>query len=220
MRSALGLSLHTGWAVAVIVAGAPSAPEVVLRRRVPLVDDSLPRQVYHAAADLPAGDAEELVRKVERSAIEMAAREVAAVRDDAVALGHAPAIVAVCAEPRDVPTDVQRIVANHTLIHSAEGDLYREAVEAATESLGLPLVQVDAKRVPAEVTDRLGLSPDRQRALVATLGRELGPPWQADHKQATLLALVALAEIGDSPPVGRTRGVTTRPRELRRRAGR
>ncbi len=191
----MGFSLHSGWAVAVAVGGTPRQPAVLLRRRVELVAAELPRQVFHAAAELPGAPAEQLVHRVERSATECAGRELKRLCDDVAALGHTVGPVALCAEPREVPADVAKIVANHTLIHSAEGELYREALEWAADDLGLPLLQVDAKRVPAEAATRLGLTPDRQKAMLADLGRTLGPPWQADHKRATLLALVALAEL-------------------------
>ena len=194
MRAVLGCSLHTGWAETVAVGGSPADPEVLRRYRITLVDEALPRQVFHAAAGLPAAPADALVRQVERSAREAAERELVAARDALLSEGHQLAGVALCAEPRDVPTDTQRIVANHTLIHSAEGELYREALEAAAEWLALPVLQVGPKRVAGEVTQRLGLSTSRQGLLVADLRRRVGPPWRADHKQATLLALVALAE--------------------------
>ena len=199
MDVAIGFSLHTGWAVAVAVGGGPEHPEVVARHRLELVDPELPRQVYHAAAGQPSRAAVALVRSVERSARDRSERALEHLRDELEAAGHRPVAVALCSEPHQVPSDVGRVVANHSLTHAAEGELYREAVEAAAEWLGLPVLQVGAKRVPGEVHLRLGLSAERQRALVADLGAPLGPPWQADHKQAALLALVALA----STPVNR-----------------
>ncbi len=195
MTCAVGFSLHSGWAIAVALGGTPREPEVLLRRRVELVAGGLPRQVFHAAAELPHAPAEQLVHRVERSAAECAGRELKRLCDDVAALGHTVGPVALCAEPREVPADVAKIIANHTLIHSAEGELYREALEWAADDLGLPVLQVDAKRVAAGVTARLGLAPARQKELLAELGRALGPPWQADHKRATLLAMVALAEL-------------------------
>jgi hypothetical protein len=195
MDCAIGFSLHSGWAVAVAVGGERGRPTVVLRRQVELIESELPRQVFHAAQGLTAREAEQLVRQVERSARECAERATESLAEELAAAGHRAVAVALCSEPRDVPTDVRAIVANHTLIHSAEGELYREAVEAAAAWLGLPVLQVEAKRVPGEVADRLGVGADRQKALLDDLGRALGPPWRADHKQATLLAAVALADL-------------------------
>jgi hypothetical protein len=183
----------------VAVAGSAAEPTVELRERVELIDAELPRQVFHAAAALPVDEAEALVRRVERAARRCAERSFAAAQRKLAAAGHELAAVALCAEPRDVPTDLARVLANHTLIHSAEGDLYREAAEAAGEWLGVPVLQVDAKRVSDTASRELGLGTDRQQAILADLGRRLGPPWRADHKQATLLAMVALANTGQVP---------------------
>jgi hypothetical protein len=55
--AALGCKLHTGWAMLVAVAGDPGGIEVLLRRRIDLLppDNSIPRFVYHQAAEMPAG---------------------------------------------------------------------------------------------------------------------------------------------------------------------
>jgi hypothetical protein len=224
MEVALGISPHTGWAVAVAVAGTADGPEVVLRQRVELVDPSLPGAAYHAAAGAPANAADALVRAVERSARERSSSAVAGLRDELAAADHRLVAVALCAEPHEVPTDVATVLANHTLMHTAEGELYREAIESAVADLtladlatarepdgdgvrggsqrgdsaaqwvGVPLLQVRRKEVAAEAQRRLGLGEARQQALLAALGAGLGPPWRVDHKQATLLALVALAD--------------------------
>jgi hypothetical protein len=193
MDVAVGCSLHTGWGVAVAVTGREQ-PEVVLRSRLALVDPALPAQAYHAAAGEPPAAATRLVRSVERSAREWASRAVAEVHDALTAGGHRLVAVAIAAEPREVPVEVATVVANHALIHAAEGELYRDAVETAIDWLAVPLLQVRAKGVAAEVQRVLGLGEVRQRQLAADLGAGLGPPWRADHKQAALLALVALAD--------------------------
>jgi hypothetical protein len=191
VASALGFSLHTGWAVAVAVAGSHNDPVVLLRSRVELIAPDLPRQAYHAAADLPAAEADDLVQQVSEAAAKAARDELARLRDELAALGDPLAAVGLVAEPRAIPADVQRVLASHALMHSAEGDMYREALAGAAVGLDLTPLQVSAKRLPAVVEDALGLAPTEQQALLTTLGRELGPPWQADHKRATLMALLA-----------------------------
>jgi hypothetical protein len=194
MELAIGISMHTGWAVAVAVGGPVRSPTVVDRRRLVLCDDALPRQVFHAAAELPAVQAERLVHEVERCAGRNADREVTAMADELCGAGHRVVGVAIDAEPRTLPEDVTAIVANHTLIHSAEGELYRDAVEAAAIWRQLDVLHVRAKDVTRRVTDGLGLQAAGQLALFAALGKALGAPWQADHKRATVLGLLALQE--------------------------
>lgn len=195
MRCTLGVSLHSGWAIGVAVTGAPSQPEIVLRRQLDLVDPALPSQVFHVAAGQVPARAEDLIRRVERSARNHAEREVVACVDLLAADGYDLEAVALCAEPRDLPHDLPRILANHTLIHTAEGELYREAVESAAVEVDLPVLQIDAKRIAAEAADQLGIGADRQKELLDALGRQLGPPWRIDHKRATLAAMLALADL-------------------------
>ena len=59
-----GFAIHTGWAAAVLVGGDAREPVVVDRRRVTLCPEALPRQVYHAAQDMPPAKAALLVREV------------------------------------------------------------------------------------------------------------------------------------------------------------
>jgi hypothetical protein len=87
--------------------------------------------------------------------------------------------VAVVAPPRSIPTDIERALASHALLHAAEGGLYEEAIVDAATDAGLPVHTVE----PRAITPRLEIE---------TLGRTLGPPWQKDHKLAATAAFVAL----------------------------
>src|SRR5205823_6542284 len=69
-RTAVGWRSHSGWAVLVAVRGPAAFPQVLVRRRIELVTDSLPRQPYHSIAEqglsLRAGEA--LIARVEKMA--------------------------------------------------------------------------------------------------------------------------------------------------------
>ena len=52
-----GFAVHSGWAAAVLATGDGRRPVVLDRRRVTLCPEALPRQVYHAAQDLPPAKA-------------------------------------------------------------------------------------------------------------------------------------------------------------------
>src|SRR3974390_2780222 len=64
VRVTIGFRLHTGWAALVAVAGAPDNLMVKLRKRIELLppDGSIPRFVYHKAAEMADTDAAELVQ--------------------------------------------------------------------------------------------------------------------------------------------------------------
>jgi hypothetical protein len=80
-RAALGFKLHTGWAMLVAVAGQPGEIQVLFRRRIELLprDESIPRFVYHEAAELPLPRATALVKRASEAsqkAARLAVKEV------------------------------------------------------------------------------------------------------------------------------------------------
>lgn len=185
-----GFAIHTGWAVAVLVVGDGRKPAVLDRRRVALCPDSLPRQAYHAAQELPPAKAALLVREV-HEAVE---RTTELVLDElaAVAKEHGQLVaVGVTGFPRDVPV-LEKVLASHALLHLAEGELYRGAICDAADALGCTVVPIDAKHGIAESALALGVPAEPFGRRLAGLRVELGAPWQADHRLATAAALAAL----------------------------
>jgi len=69
-RAALGFKLHTGWAAVVVAARPHGHIAVLLRRRIePLPPDaSVPRFVYHEAAELGPAESSKLVKRAARAA--------------------------------------------------------------------------------------------------------------------------------------------------------
>lgn len=128
MRRALGFSIHTGWAVVVVLS---DAAEVLVRRRVELADRDA-RFVYHAAAqDRRAvsriGDAERTARRRAEAALADLVQE------------HGITTAAVPRTKGPLPA-LEAILESHPLLHRAEGELYRGAVVEACEALGLAVV--------------------------------------------------------------------------------
>lgn len=194
MELAWGFKPHSGWAIAVLVGGSATRPIVLDRRRVQLCPDELPRQVYHAAQNLPRARAAVLVDEV--GAEVAATTSQVMVELAAVARGHGDlVVVAVVGQPRDSP-DLDAALANHSMLHSAEGELYRGAIDAAADRLCLPVVPAPPKHTVAEAAAALGTPRDAFAARLAGLRTELGAPWQADHRDAAAAALMALHLTG------------------------
>ena len=99
--------------------------------------------------------------------------------------------VSVVGQPRELP-DLSVVLGNHSLLHAAEGELYRAALDDAADALGLPVCSVPSKRTLEEAAVGLGTTRDGLAARLAALRTELGAPWQADHKEATAAALLVL----------------------------
>ena len=196
-RVGVGFREHTGWAAMVALGGGVSAPVVVARSRYELCDDELPRAVYHAARPLDPENAEKLVRSVVESARTTAEWQLRRTVAELDAAGYRVVGTAVGA-PRSVPDDLGEILGSHALVHTAEGQLFREAIAEASESLGLRVVRFAQQELFEEAAGHIGTSDASLKAQLTGLGRALGPPWQRDQKEAAAAAWLALALAGRS----------------------
>jgi len=203
LRAALGFRAHSGWAVMVAVAepvAALAAPMVIERLRIELVGAgtagraAAPVQPYHAARELDLEQAREFIERYVADATRRAESAVGAAIEglrgkdwEAVACGI------LLASGRPLPS-LAEILASHPLIHTAEGELFRNALKAAAESCGLPVIGVREADLYARAAAQLGTPAERLRSDVDGLGRTLGPPWRQDEKYATLVGWLALSK--------------------------
>lgn len=182
--------MHTGWAELVAVAVGEKGPEVVLRRRISLCDEGLPRQCYHAVAEQGADPG--VVELVEASARDLAWMEL----EDALgALGSGGMVAVAAAVPQgSVPVPpLEQVLKSHMMLHHAEGQLYCEALAETAANCGLRVVRYEAKGVYSALGEAIGCSPDEAMARVAALGVKAGKPWAKDQKHAAAAAWLALA---------------------------
>lgn len=142
--AAIGFRAHSGWAVLVAVAGSPRLFDVIDRRRINLADPAIPGSVqpYHAAESLQFADAERLLDRCADSSRRLAHRALRTAIDDLRASGYR---VAACglllASGRPLPS-LKATLASHALIHTAEGELFREVLADASRRCDLPIVKV------------------------------------------------------------------------------
>jgi len=195
---ALGFSVHTGWAALVAVSRSAEGLAVLDRRRVGMLPVPLtPRQdayphVFHAARELPLADAERFVRLAEDEARARARDELGATVQGLRAGGHRVVGSAIITAREAPSRSLEEILQSHTLVHAAEGALFRAVIRGASEDLGLAVFQVPAPELVRRAARALGLGKDEIPEFLTRLGRPLGPPWTADHKAATLAAVLAL----------------------------
>jgi hypothetical protein len=166
MRAAIGFSVHTGWAAAVAL-GGPKAT-LLARERVVLADSDYGRFVYHAAQETPA-----FARQMVKESRQVAERRgTRALRDLVAALdGHRVVAVVLPPAKRELPP-LDKILASHSLVHSAEGELFRSALVKAAGRAGLAVVELAPAALPALAVD--------------------GPPWGKDQRTAAALAWAGL----------------------------
>lgn len=168
----------------VAVADDGGRVQVVDRRRAVLLDEKLPRQVFHSAVALPAEEAAELIGRVRSDAWDAA---MAVLEEVMGALGDVLGVGVVAWQPA-VPEELDKILASHQLMHAAEGDLYRGALHDAADAVGLSVYQFLPSDLPSTAAAAVGLTPQHITDELADLGRRVGPPWQRDQKDATLAA--------------------------------
>jgi hypothetical protein len=199
-QAALGFRVHSGWATVVAVCLDNGAPVVLARQRVHLVDTFTYefRQPYHTAEKMLLGQAREFVARMKAEARRLAYRAIGELesrtQEQGVKLTRCGLLLA---SGRPLP-GLQKILASHALIHTADGEHFREAVVHASERCGLAMQCVKER----ELLDRTGqafrLKPEELLRRVTELGRPLGSPWSQDEKYATIAAWLALARPSKS----------------------
>ncbi len=194
-RAALGLRAHSGWAVLVVVAGPPRSPKVIERRRIELADPGTPgsKQPYHAAERLDLKEAAKLVRRCADEAKRLARRAFRAIIHEVRERGHDVVGCGILLASGRPATTLAATLASHALIHTAEGELFRNALTHASEHCDLAVTGVRERDLFARGAAELRLPTDELRRRVAELGRPIGPPWRQDEKHAALVGWLTLA---------------------------
>ena len=157
---ALGISIHTGWAAGVVVAGSPRKPVIVANEVLEVLGDA-ERFCFHMAAEMKLAEAEKWIARIRKKAVANARRALAPlIAQDVTAC-------AIVAKPGDAGK-LESVLASHPRLHTAEGFFYRDAFR-------------DASTVPVHLVPPSTLD-------VSSIGKLAPPPWGRDQKLAALAA--------------------------------
>jgi len=196
MQSAsLGFRVHSGWAVAAVLCGPLDSPLVIERRRIQLVKTFTYtyRQPYHTAEKMPRKDAAKFVAGVLAEATRLALSSLRSLQKDLVEQDYKIARCALLlASGRALP-QLEHILASHALIHTADGELFRDVLRTACAHSRLPLEGVREKELFEIASKSLGISPATLKRRIAEFGKSFGPPWTQDEKFAALAAWLSLS---------------------------
>src|SRR2546429_2933343 len=194
-QAAVGFRVHSGWSAVVAVSLEKGAPVVLARQRVHLVETFTYefRQPYHTAEKMLAGQAREFISRMMAEARRLAYRAIreleSRTQEQGVKLTRCGLLLA---SGRALP-ELDKILASHALINTADGELFREALLRASARRRLRDFTIKEK----ELLDRAGqvfrAKPNELMRRVTELGRPFGAPWSQDEKFATLAAWLALA---------------------------
>jgi hypothetical protein len=192
-RVAVGLSVHSGWAVAVAVALERDQPSAVRRWHLDLADTAIPgsKQPYHAGENLPLRQAERIFERCRQRTAELSRQAIRDLASDLQGSGLELAHCAILIASERPPGTVSEVRKDHAWMHAAEGQFFRAALEVAAASQNIPIKVVNGAAVlSAHRTLNTSLEALKQR--LTELGREHGKPWRQDEKLATLAGWLTL----------------------------
>jgi hypothetical protein len=87
--------------------------------------------------------------------------------------------------------ELEKILASHALIHTADGVFFRECLLHASMRCGLDVVSMRERELLEQAAKALRVPGPSLLRRVTELGRPLGSPWTQDEKFATLAAWLA-----------------------------
>lgn len=148
------------------------------------------RQPYHFVEGLELEEGERHIKKCATASRQLA---VQAIREmlDAVSARNYRVIgcAMLLASGRALPS-LSKILASHALVHTAEGEFFREVVREACEHWRVPVLGLRERELEAHADAAFGKTAARLREHIASLGKTVGPPWTQDEKTAALAGLV------------------------------
>jgi hypothetical protein len=189
--AALGVHMHSGWGVLVAVS---RSIELLDRRRIVIADPDVPGaiQPYHFAAQLEPPQQEKHLAHCATSSSRLAAKEVAEVVKELNGRHYGVVGIAILlASGRTLPP-LSKILAAHPLIHTAEGEFFRHAVQSACEGLQIPVATIPVRELDGRAKGAFANRAGQVQSSIASLGKSVGPPWTSDHKTAALAAALIL----------------------------
>ena len=193
----IGVSVHSGWGAVVAMAGGRGAEEVMDRRRLIIIDSKIAgaAQPYHYVKEMEIRTAEKHLSRCAadstRLALEALTRISADLRERGFMLISASILLS---SARPLP-DLEEILASHALIHTAEGEFFRQAFRSAFKKLKIPVTGIRARDLDDSAAKAFGKSASSIQKRIDGMGRSLGPPWTRDEKTAALAAAIVLAGI-------------------------
>ena len=176
------------------VSGAADSVEILDRRRVVITDPSIPgaNQPYHYAMNLGLTESETYLANCaaasERLALEAVGEVVRELQGQNYKIAGSAVLLAL---GRPLPS-LSKILASHALIHTAEGEFFRNAIRNACQRLEIRITAIREREVEERAKMSFADAASRVQRRISSLGSSVGPPWTKDHKMAALAAAIVL----------------------------
>lgn len=192
-QAAVGFRVHSGWSAVVAVCVEKGKPTVLDRQRLHLVETFTYRfrQPYHTAGKMPLAEGRAFISSVKSKARDLADQAIRTLKSQLHERGYdLNRSALLLASGRQLP-ELEKILASHALIHTADGELFRESIVQASEHIGLALSLIKDAELLEQAAKPLHLPKPRLLQRATELGRQFGAPWSQDEKFATLAAWLA-----------------------------
>jgi hypothetical protein len=178
----------------VAIAGERGTEEVLLRRRVVIIDSKIAgsAQPYHYVAKKEISAAEKHLTRCASVSGNLAFESLTRLSAELGELGFTPkTAIILLSSARPLP-DLEAILASHALIHTAEGEFFRQAFRCAFEKLEIPVTGIRARDLNDYAVQAFGKAASAIQKRIYGMGRSLGAPWTKDEKMAALAAAIVL----------------------------
>ena len=194
--AAIGFRVHSGWTSLIVVALEKNQPIVLARQRPHLVAtfSYTFRQPYHTAEKMTLDEAQTFLDQQRKESRRLALEAIRSAQSDVAQQGFEITRAALLlASGRPLP-ELPKILASHSIIHTADGEFFREALLHASTRANLPVTKLKDRELLTTASKSLRRTPSALTGFINNLGKPLGSPWTTDEKFATLAAWLALTE--------------------------
>ena len=194
---ALGLTVKSGWAAAVLLTVVDRTPRVLAIRRVELSDPAVPesRQPYHdgfGTARKEGAALEKLLDSIQSFARQSLGQALADLGSQGTQLTGAALVVGSLTDPETIANE-------HMRIHGREGQLFRRVIENALTDRGVSFEIRRERDLWKLAAQTLAMSEASLRAKIGAIDRVPASPWRVEQKAAAVAAWLLLA--GRKSPV-------------------
>jgi hypothetical protein len=192
-KAVVGFRVHSGWSAVVAVCLEKGAPVVLHRQRVQLVETFSYRfrQPYHTGEKMALVAAREFIAGVRKQGRELAYRALRDLQVELKERGYQLTRGALLLASGKPLPELEKILASHALIHTADGELFRGCLLHASARCGLAVVSMRERELLEQAAKALRVPQPTLLRRVTELGRPFGAPWSQDEKCATLAAWLA-----------------------------
>jgi hypothetical protein len=195
-QAAVGFRVHSGWSALVAVSLENDVPRVVSRERVHLVETFIYkfRQPYHTAERMSLEKARVFVDASLVEAKRLAGSVLRSTQKELGNKGYELARGALLLASGKALPGLESILLSHALIHTADGEHFREALRHSCADCGVEIRCIKERELLDLGVKTLRTKREKLLRRLTELGTGFGSPWTQDEKYAALAAWLVLAD--------------------------